>query len=129
EAVAPVLEAFLGELRALYLEATGDAAGVDMLSMNALVSEIGNKSEPGEVSRIRRLLAQERAGLRPPPADLSGTSPAERLYRLLAQIGDETQAAIATVLGAERAYDLRALAGGWPSKWSMAGCAQESPRD
>lgn len=126
-AVEPVLEAFRGELRALYVEATGDTANADMLSINALVSEIGNKSEPGEVARIRALLAQERAGLRPAPADLSGTSPAERLYRLLARIGDEAQAAVATVIGDERAYELRALGGGWPSKWTMGGCAEDEP--
>ncbi len=117
---------FTEQLRAAYLEATGDSDGAGTLSPRAILEELEDKALPGESSRVRRALAEERAGLRPRLDDLSAVGPSERGIRLLARQGDEMQAVLAQSLGAERAHAIRASQGGWPwGRSRHAGCDDE----
>jgi len=63
---------------------------------------------------------RERAGLTQPPADLSKTSPLERLMRGNFQLGNQTEAALAKRLGAERAHAIRG--DGWGGHTELSGC-------
>jgi hypothetical protein len=127
----PALNAVMNELvskwralvRALYVESTGDTAGADTLSLDAMRGELQEKSLPGEHNLLLQQLARERAGLATPPADPSKTSPYERYMRAYLAIGDQTEAAIAKRLGAERAKAIRGDAWGSRSDWS--GCPQK----
>jgi len=107
-------------VRGLYLEATGDTAAADTLSIAAMRREIEDKNPPGEHNLILQRVAQERAGLAPPPADLSKTSTLERLMRASFQLGDQTEAALAKRLGADRAQAIRG--DGWGSRSELSGC-------
>jgi hypothetical protein len=107
-------------VRSLYLETTGDTAGADTLSLESMRHEIEDKSAPGEHNVLLQRLARERAGLDPPPADLSKASAIERLTRASLALGNQTEAALAQRLGAERA---RAIRGdGWGSRTELSGC-------
>jgi ferric-dicitrate binding protein FerR (iron transport regulator) len=113
-------KAWRANVRALYLEATGDTAGADTLSLMAMRLEIDAKSPPGERNTVMQQIARERAGLATPPADLSKTSVYERLTRAYAQLGDESEAALARRLGPERAKELRG--DGWGARMESSGC-------
>ncbi|MEZ4367735.1 MAG: hypothetical protein R2939_15880 [Kofleriaceae bacterium] len=129
-ALADVHRAWATQVRALYLEATGDAAGADALSPQAMSQEIQDKSPPGEEVAIRRRIAQERAGLATPPADLSRTQPIERYLRGLASLGDRAEQALASAIGPERARALRADDQGlFGFRMEMAGCPDEEGGD
>jgi len=110
-------------VRALYLEATGDTAGVDSLSPEAMRGEIQEKGSPEDHNLILQRIANERAGYAQPPADLSRTSPYERLMRAYVALGDQAEAALAKRLGPERAAQIRG--DGWSSRSDWSGC----PRD
>ena len=107
-------------VRSLYVETTGDTAGADTLSSEAMRREIEDKSPPGEHNLILQRVSQERAGLATPPADLSKASTLERLMRASFQLGDQSEAALAKRLGAERAHAIRG--DGWGSRWELGGC-------
>ena len=107
-------------MRSLYIEVTGDTAGAETLSSEAMRREIEDKSPPGEHNLILQRVAQERAGLATPPADLSKTSALERLMRASFQLGDQSEAALAQRLGAERAHAIRG--DGWGARWELGGC-------
>jgi hypothetical protein len=107
-------------VRSLYLETTGDAAGADALSSEAMRREIEDKSARGEQQALMRKLAQERAGLAPPPADPARTSTLERLLRAQVQLGNQSEAALAKRFGPERAHAIRG--DGWGSRSSHSGC-------
>jgi hypothetical protein len=113
------------ELQKLYAEVTGDETGGASLSAGALGNEITEKSPDAELQALRRRIAEERAGLVAPPADLASTSPLERYTRLMAGLGDEYEHRVASVLGPARARALRADSDGWPSHWKSAGCKGE----
>jgi len=104
-------------VRALYLETTGDVAGADTLSTEAMRREI---EEKGGDDSVKQRIAQERAGLAQPPADLTKTTPFERMFRAYLALGDQSEAAIAKRLGAERAKAIRG--DGWGSRHEMSGC-------
>ncbi len=106
-------------VKALYIEATGDVAGAETLSVDAMRTEIADKS-PDEHNLVLQKLARERAGLQPPPADLGKTTPYERMMRALIKLGDDTESALAKRLGPERASALRG--DGWGSRSDMSGC-------
>jgi hypothetical protein len=110
----------VSELRALYIEAVGERERADDLSPEALISELVGKSPADEDSRVKQRIAQERAGLVPPPADLSRASPLERFLRRRAGLGDETERRLAEVLGAARARELRGNGWGWQQE--SVGC-------
>jgi len=107
-------------VRSLYVETTGDTAGADTLSSEAMRREIEDKSPPGEHNVILQRVAQERAGLATSPADLSKTSTLERLMRASFRLGDQAEAALARRLGAERAHAIRGE--GWDARWELGGC-------
>ena len=121
--LAEVQKQWQGFLRALYIEATGDTSGADTLSDDSMRNEIVAKSPPGEDSQIRQKLARERAGLAQPPADLSKTSPLERMLRMQSSLGDLAEQALAKRIGAPRAHEIRG--DGWGSHYEMSGCPKQ----
>jgi len=120
EAITEMRKRWKDLVRSLYLETTGDTAGADTLSTEAMRHEIEDKSPPGESQAIHQRLAQERAGQAAPPADLARTSALERLVRTWAQLGDQSEAALARRLGAPRAHAIRG--DGWSSRSDQSGC-------
>jgi ferric-dicitrate binding protein FerR (iron transport regulator) len=110
------------ELRALYIEVTGDAEHADDLSPQAMASELLDKSPEGEHGRVNQRIAQERAGLAQAPTNLAALSPVERLIRLQAALGDETEKRLGEALGPARARALREHNGGWGWRQEYAGC-------
>jgi hypothetical protein len=113
---------YVGELRKLYVEVIGDVNRADDLSPDAMWSELRDKSPPGEEERANQKIAQERAGLAPPPADLSQLSALERGMRLQASLGERTERELGAALGPERARALREKNDGWGMHREMAGC-------
>lgn len=112
------------ELRRAYAEATGDAEGASQLSPESIMREIFDKTSDAEQAELRRRLSRERAGLESPPTDLRDATPAERYFRLMATLGERFEAALAEVIGAERAGELRRRRGGWSSQYAMDGCPE-----
>jgi hypothetical protein len=110
-------------VKALYIEATGDVAGAETLSTDAMRREVEEKGGNNEHNVLLQRLAQERAGLIPPPADLSKTSPFERLFRAYLELGNQTEDAIAKRIGADRAKAIRG--DGWGSRSESAGCPEK----
>ena len=108
--------------RSLYLEVTGDTVGADTLSNVAMRREIEEKSPRSEMNVVLQRISQERAGLAAPPADLSKTSALERLIRAYVQLGDQSEAALAKRLGAQRAHEIRGQ--GWGARYEMGGCPE-----
>ena len=106
--------------RSLYIELTGDTVGADSLSNEAMRREIEDKSPRGESNVIFQRISRERAGLAAPPADPSKTSPLERLTRAWTQLGDQSEAALARRLGADRAHAIRGE--GWGARYETGGC-------
>lgn len=116
---------WLRRLRALYVETTGDNAGAESLSMQALSEELREKAAgEGEAEALQKRIAEERAGLLPVPTDLSRTSPYERYFRAFANLGEEAEALLASKLGKEKAHAIRATDGGWPMRMGLAGCRE-----
>jgi hypothetical protein len=107
EVIREVHGQYRDQLRALYIEVTGDSAGADALSPHALFEEIEDKSPRDEGPRARRRIARERAGLEAPPADPSRLPPLERAFRAQADLGVVTERGLAARLGPERAHALR----------------------
>ena len=120
--IASIHAYYVSELRKLYLEVVGDASRADELSPEALWSELRDKSQPGDEERANQRIAQERAGLAQPPADLSQLSPVERGIRLKAALGGRTERDLGAALGPERARALREQNGGWGMRQEVAGC-------
>jgi len=111
----------LAQIRAVYVEVTGNNAASEELSMNSMISEIEEKAADSGASKWQ--LAAERAGLVPVPSSLGSRSPTERMLRALSSSGDDVERAIAAVVGADRAQALRAANNGWGSTWSLSGCS------
>ena len=107
------------QVRAIYVEVTGNSAASEELSVDSMIREIEEKS--GDGGSARRQLSAERAGLTAVPASLADRSPTERLLRALSGVGDDVEHAVAGAIGADRAQKLRG-AEGWSSTWSMSGC-------
>jgi hypothetical protein len=116
---------FAAEVRKLYVGVTGDAKGAESLAPDAMGREIEDKSPKGSGEAARRRLAQERAGLAPPPPSLDGLSPMERYLRLIAALGPELERRLGEAIGPTRAHELRAARNGWPHKQGLAGCGGE----
>jgi hypothetical protein len=115
----------LAQLRAIYVETTGNAQAAEDLSAEGMIREIQEKSGRPEASAAQRQLAVERAGLAPPPANPAARPPAERLLRVLTAVGDETEREIGKSIGPDRARALRAANQGWDSKYGMSGCPSD----
>ena len=104
---------FLADMRALYVELTGDDAGAGVLELSSLEHEIARKSSEEDQSEATRRLSQERARLVPPRSDLRGGSVYERYLRLLLRAGDDLERDLAREIGASKAKSLRQLHGGF----------------
>jgi hypothetical protein len=109
------------KLRALYVEATGDVAGSETLELSTLGQEILHKGGKDLEVQARTRLSQELAGLSPPPADLSKTSPQERYLRLMNGLGGALQRDLEKSFGAQQASQLRDKIANW--RMTMNGCA------
>jgi hypothetical protein len=107
-------------VKQLYVEATGDVPGSESLSTEAMRREIEEKGNQAEHNLVLQRVAMERAGQAQPPADLSKASPFERMFRAYIKLGDQTEAALAKKLGAERAKAIRG--DGWGSRSNWSGC-------
>jgi hypothetical protein len=127
--MASIHASYVAALRKLYMEVVGDASRADELSPQALWSELRDKSPPGEEERANQKIAQERAGLAQPPADLSTVSPIERGMRLQASLGERTERELSAVLGPERTRALREKNDGWGMHLGMAGCPGKGGED
>ena len=112
----------VGEMRRLYIEMSGDSTMADRLSPPAMETEIFARAPDGARGQARQQLARERAGLVPPPADLSKTPVAERTVRLMSSIGNLFEQKLAERIGPQRARALRALEDGWRGKTVTNGC-------
>lgn len=116
-AVQDVHEAFvlreIKQLRALYIEVTGDENGAHVLAAQSLKLEIFDKSSDLSIRQAFQRLARERAGLERPPSDVSTRTPAERLLRFDLSLGDAYERALAEKLGPKRARQLRLNNEGW----------------
>lgn len=115
KAQADLHEQTARELRALYAEITGDRAHADSMTSVSLMIEINEKSSPADVQLAYQRLAQERAGQLAPPATTVGTTAIERAMRIVTSLGDRNERAIASVIGEQRAKDLRRRNNGFGS--------------
>ncbi|HEY5938737.1 MAG TPA: hypothetical protein VIU61_28995, partial [Kofleriaceae bacterium] len=124
----PVVNALVTDLandwrklvRALYVEATGDLNGADVLSVAAMLGEIREKGGGNEASVVMQKISAERAGLAKPPTDLAKLTPYERLVRVQVEQGNATEAALAKKLGPERAKAIRGDS--WDQRRDWGGC-------
>jgi ferric-dicitrate binding protein FerR (iron transport regulator) len=122
---AELRDSWTHHVRELYIEATGDAQGADSLSEKSMAQELQDKAPSGVPHAVQKRVAQERAGLVAAVTDVSKASAYERYFRGLTKLGDETERAIARVIGAPRARALRAHNGGWHMRMSLWGCGEE----
>ncbi|MEM6293746.1 MAG: hypothetical protein AAGA54_20900 [Myxococcota bacterium] len=112
-------EAYNSQLRAMYLELGGDEAIAEDASADTLMSAIGDQLDPQMMETIQRRIAQERAGLHEVPETLEGAPMEERLFRLIAEKGNDFETHMADALGVDRARELRRRADGWPGSTSV----------
>jgi hypothetical protein len=131
-ALAKAQADFAALVRTLYVEATGNEDALDALSQSALTSEIRDKSAPGEDGRVMQRIAQERAGRVAPPdaVALAAASPLERLIRAESAMGDDFEAALAGIVGSQRARAIRAhKRGPFRMRRELAGCPDGDAAD
>jgi hypothetical protein len=125
EALAEVKKEWMAFVRVLYVEATGDSAGAETLSLQAMGNEILEKSGDQNGDVLQQLSA-ERAGLQP-VGDPTREPPSTRYMREFTKLGDKTEAALAKRLGPERARAIRGE--GWGSRSRMQGCPSTGADD
>ena len=118
--MSEIMKQWRAAMRGLYVEATGDTTGAETLSVESMRHEIQDKSGPGEYNLVMQAISRERAGLAAPPADLSKASTYERMMRASTALGDQTEAALAKRVGAERAHAIRG--DGWGMRMELGGC-------
>lgn len=114
---------WLATVRAAYVEVTGDEAGARTMSAAAMASELADKGAEEEIDAIRARVADERAGLRPPPAPGAKMSALEKYVRGMLALGDTAEAALAKRLGPARAAAIRGQH--WDSFGTWTGCPPE----
>ena len=96
----------MGQLEPLYTTFTGKK-DFSKLNLSDMMKHVDEKAGEQELERVFRRLSAERAGLLAPPADLSQSSPAERIYRLVTGVGDVLERRMTGKLGAETAKNYR----------------------
>lgn len=112
-----------GQLRALFVEVTGDPQMAEKLPVSGLLDQLMQKSSRPVFVEARARLAKEKAGLQPPPPDLARTPAIERALRIMINSGDELEKKLGERVGAERAKALHRVRDGWPGgRSSMSGC-------
>ncbi|MCR9159640.1 MAG: hypothetical protein ACE37F_04775 [Nannocystaceae bacterium] len=107
------------QMRAMYLELGGSEEAAEGASGNTLQSFIFDQLDDGLLGDVQRQIAQERAGLREPPADVASLPIEQRVARLMAEDGNDFERLVGDQLGAERARALRRKADGWPGSTSV----------
>jgi len=113
------------EMRSSYLEITGDKAGADNLTPDALRDEVYAKSNQRDIKEVYQRMARERAGLAEPPKSTQGLPPIERMQRMLSSLGDTFEQELGRAIGPDRARALRSQNDGWGSKHiSSYGCPE-----
>lgn len=93
--------------RELYVEATGDEAGVSDLSFAAMRSEIFDKAPKRDAIAARTQISREVAGLAERPADPATDALTTRMMRAEAEHGRQYSEGLSRVLGVERARQVR----------------------
>jgi hypothetical protein len=106
----------IAQLRALYVEVTGDKAGADTLTPQAMETEIRSKVPDAVAQDAYWRLSHERAGLVAAPADARNAPAIERFLRLETSAGDEFERELGGAIGPDRARALRSEHGGWGSR-------------
>lgn len=119
-AVNKVRDQTIAKLRALYAEASGDAAGAAALAPSTLGTQILQKAPAADTALARARIARERAGLEPPPQDPGAGTIAERYFRLVMSVGDSLQRELEPALGAQQAGRVRDRVDG--SRMTINGC-------
>ena len=104
----------------MFLELGGSEELAAEISPETLVSSIIDQLDPELQGVVQRRIAEERAGLREPPATLEGLPIEERLFRLQSDKGNAFERHVAEALGPERARALRARNDGWPGSTSVS---------
>ena len=90
-----------------------------------ILADLRARPENG-FDEARQKVAQERAGLSPPPESDSNQPPGERLLRVWTRMGDEFERRLAAGLGSERAHQLRLSPNaGWINRSSQSGCRSQ----
>ncbi|MEM6993131.1 MAG: FecR domain-containing protein [Myxococcota bacterium] len=110
---------FNERLRAIFVQLGGDAEMSGDTSAATMKSFIADQVDRELMAEIQRRVAEERAGLREPPADLSQVSIEEQAFRLQAGLGNEFEAHLGEHLGEARAHELRRIKDGWPGSTSV----------
>jgi hypothetical protein len=102
--------------RELYREVAPKKVDVDKMSVaelrTALVRSLGRAKQPGDQD-IRKLIAEERAGMRTPPSDPASGSVYARYTRARFAAGDRFGKLLEEELGADRTNELRSVFDGW----------------
>lgn len=106
-------------LREMYLELGGSEEAADGASGATLQSFIFDQLDRELLGDVQRQIAEERAGLREPPADAGSLSIEQRVARLMAEDGNDFERLVADQLGEERARELRRKHDGWPGSTSV----------
>ncbi len=110
---------FNGRLREIFVELGGDAEMAEDASAATMKSYIADQLDRELMGDVQRKVAEERAGMREPPADLSALPIEEQAFRLHAELGNAFEQHLADQLGAERARELRRVKDGWPGSTSV----------
>lgn len=113
EALAALDAGYREQLEQLYRESGGDEDALADMSVGELGAKLA-KLTRHKRDTTRQAVAEERAGLREPPADLDAEPIESRWFRLRVSRGDAMEDALAKRLGRPRARQLRAKLGGWP---------------
>jgi hypothetical protein len=100
-------QAFIDELRAVYIELTGERSAAETLTPKSLKEEIFAKATEDDIKEGRRRIFQEWLGEVAPPADLATRPSVERFLRLLVTSGPDFHRAVTAVVGVERARLIR----------------------
>ncbi|PRQ02246.1 hypothetical protein ENSA5_24820 [Enhygromyxa salina] len=129
QAFADQEQAYYGEL---LREIDPSSADIDELSLaqirRQLTRVVGRGRGRGDDS-LQRDVAEERAGLREPPAEPEALSPWNRYNRLRFSAGDRFAELLDDELGHDRVHELRSVFEGWPGartrQWGCPGEAHE----
>jgi hypothetical protein len=112
--------------RAILREVAPDTPGLDELPLaqvrKLLTKGVGKARADGD-GDLQRHVAEERAGIRPPPEDPAALSAWNRYNRLRFNAGDRFAQLLGDELGDERAHELRRALAGWPgARTRQFGC-------
>jgi hypothetical protein len=115
--------AHVERIRALYAEATNDPAAAQKLSPRDIQHALFERF-PAELNKAKQRLAQERAGQIPVPSDANTGPAVERMLRLIMTSSDELERRLGSVLGADRAHEIRRN-DGFGGRRIQSGCPGE----